>query len=434
MKTIGIRKENKGPFERRSPVVPSDVEKLVGAGFKVLVEKSEERIIPSEQFSASGAVIVDQFDKKDVDVVLGIKEVKTQYLLQGKVYLFFSHVIKGQHYNMDMLREILKKRITLIDYETIKDDKGRRLIFFGRYAGLAGAIDTLWTFGKRLSSEGIKTPFERVRRAFEYKDLSEAMKEISEIGHEIKQKGLPQTLCPLTVSFIGYGNVSSGAQEIFDLLPFEDIKPEDLLKIEDQKYQKNLLYRAVFKEKDLYARKDGKQDFDLDQYYKNPELYDCIFGKYTPFISILVNGNYWDERYPRVFTYEDAKRVWNSEKRKMKVIGDISCDVEGGIQVTVKATAPEKPVFVYNPRDGSVVDGLEGEGIAVLAVDILPSELPLESSQHFSHTLMRFIPDITLEEYDKPFESLKLSPEIKNAIVAHGGRLTPNYEYLKKYL
>lgn len=434
MKKIGIRRENKGPFEKRSPIVPNDVKKLIESGVKVFVEKSRDRIIPVEEYEIAGAVSVDNFTGIEADLILGIKEVKPEYLLEEKVYMFFAHVIKGQKYNMEMLKEILKKNITLIDYETIKDDQGKRLIFFGRYAGLAGAIDTLWALGKRLSHEGISTPFGNIRRALEYKDLDEVKNDVKLVGEAIKKDGLPEIISPLTVAFTGYGNVSSGAQEIFDLLPVVSLSPEELLKLSSADYSRHNIYKTVFREEDLFVRKDPKIKFDLNHYYENPGQYECVFEKYSGEISVLVNGSYWDERYPRTFTSENAKRLWKSGSRKLKVIGDVSCDIAGGVEITVKTTGPGDPVFVYNPSDGNISDGIEGEGIVVLAVDILPSELPLESSNFFSRVLMKFIPEIAVADFNLPFEDLELPNEIKNAVITHRGRLTPNFLYLQNYL
>ncbi|MBN2363190.1 hypothetical protein JXL83_03575 [candidate division WOR-3 bacterium] len=434
MKKIGIRRENKGPFEKRSPIVPNDVKKLIESGLKVFVEKSRDRIIPVEEYEKVGAESVDNFTGIEADLILGIKEVKPEYLLEEKVYMFFAHVIKGQKYNMEMLKEILKKNITLIDYETIKDDQGKRLIFFGRYAGLAGAIDTLWALGKRLSYEGISTPFRNIKRALEYKDLEEVKNDVKLAGEAIKKDGLPEIISPLTVAFTGYGNVSSGAQEIFDLLPVVSISPEELLKLSSADYSRRNVYKTVFREEDLFVRKDPKIKFDLNHYYENPGQYECVFEKYSGEISVLVNGSYWDDRYPRTFTSENAKRLWKSGSRKLKVIGDVSCDIAGGVEITVKTTGPGDPVFVYNPSDGNISDGIEGEGIVILAVDILPSELPLESSNFFSRVLMKFIPEIAEADFNLPFENLELPGEIKNAVITHRGRLTPNYLYLQNHL
>ncbi|MBN1619883.1 hypothetical protein JW890_04105 [candidate division WOR-3 bacterium] len=434
MKKIGIRKENKGPFERRSPLVPEDVKKLVESGFEVTVEKSEDRIIPEDVFVAAGAKTSEKLSEEDADIILGIKEVKSELLIENKVYLFFAHVIKGQEYNMEMLSEILRKNITLIDYETIKDKDGKRLIFFGRYAGLAGAIDTLWTLGKRLSGQGIDTPFKNIKRAIEYKDLNEVKREINAVGDSIRKDGLPDEIAPLTVAFTGYGNVSAGAQEIFDLLPFETLEPRKLARISSGEYSNKTIYKTVFKEEDLYEPKDPQEKFLLKHYYENPQLYRCVFDNFAGEISVIVNGSYWDERYPRTLTEETVKKLWKEGSRKLKVVGDISCDIRGGIEITFKTTTPGDPVFVYKPWDGTIESGLGSEGIAVLAVDILPSELPLESSVFFSHVLTKFIPEISSADFTRTFEDIDLPGEIKNAIITHGGKLTPDYEYIAKYL
>ncbi len=179
---IGIRRENKGPWERRAPIVPEDVKKLIDKKFEILVQSSDIRVFSDEEYVKNGAVIVDNL--LDADVIVGIKEVKEKYLIKDKIYIFFSHTIKAQEYNMQMLFDILEKKITLIDYELIKNEKGIRLIFFGRFAGLAGAIDSLWALGRRLKSEGITSPFENIKRAWEYSNLEKAKNAISKAGEK----------------------------------------------------------------------------------------------------------------------------------------------------------------------------------------------------------------------------------------------------------
>jgi alpha-aminoadipic semialdehyde synthase len=323
----------------------------------------------------------------------------------------------------------------LIDYEVITDAKGRRLIFFGRHAGLAGMIDTLWAFGKRLEWEGFHSPFSGVKMAHEYHSLKEAKSRLAEIAGEIEKKGLPSGLSLLICGFAGYGNVSSGAQEIFDILPHEEISPSQLAGIVESKLSGDRLYKVVFKEEDLVEPVDPSMRFGLQDYYDSPEKYRSRFERYLDHLSILVNCIYWDERYPRLVTLDYLKRSYSaSANQRLKVIGDISCDIGGSIQCTVKATDPGNPVYVYEPLEGRIVDGVEGKGPVIMAVDNLPCELPRESSEFFGEMLTPFIPRLVRVDYGVPFERLDLADELHRAVILHNGELTPKYNYMKKYL
>ncbi|HEC82123.1 MAG TPA: hypothetical protein ENI42_06870, partial [Thermoplasmatales archaeon] len=352
----------------------------------------------------------------------------------GKTYVFFSHTIKGQKHNMPMLKRILELNCTLIDYEKIVDERGRRLVFFGRYAGLAGMIDTLWAFGRRLRWEDVNSPFNEIKQTIYYKNLEDAKKHLSKVGDEIKNRGLPESITPLVVGFAGYGNVSRGAQEIIDVLPTKEIKPEEIEKVYENP-SKNFIYKIVFKEEHMVEPLEKDVKFDLMDYYTHPERYKSVFEKYIPHLSILMNCIYWDARYPRLVTKTFLKRLFTQERDvRLRVVGDISCDINGAVEFNIKATEPDNPVYVYNPLNEEVKDGYTGEGVVVLAVDNLPCELPRESSTSFSESLWNLIPGIVKADYSLDFKDVNLPSEIKRAVIVYKGRLTPDYQYMNKYL
>jgi alpha-aminoadipic semialdehyde synthase len=174
--------------------------------------------------------------------------------------------------------------------------------------------------------------------------------------------------------------------------------------------------------------------FDLQEYYSHPERFKGIFDRYLPYLDVLVNCIYWEERYPRLITKTQAREMYVDQQARLKVIGDISCDVEGAIECTVKATEPDEPVFVYDPSTDKAIDGVEGNGPVIMAVEILPTELPRESSTYFSGVFKDYIPAIASADYEVSFDGLELPAEIKRAIVVHRGKLTPDYTYIEKYL
>jgi alpha-aminoadipic semialdehyde synthase len=323
---------------------------------------------------------------------------------------------------------------TLIDYERVVDEQNRRLIFFGRHAGLAGMVNTLWALGRRLAWEGISSPFARIRQAMQYADLEAARSDIRAAAAEIRQQGLPRELIPLVVGFSGYGNVSSGAQEIFDLLPHESVAPSDLNQLPpDEAHQ---LYKVVFKEADCFAAGDGVSPFNLEDYFRHGKRrYVSVFDRYLEHLGVWVNCIYWDDRYPRLLTLEDCRRMWTADRRpRLRVIGDISCDPNGSVQCTVRTTDPGNPVYVYDPLRQTATDGVAGDGPVVMAVDILPTEIPREASDHFSGVLKDLLPALATADFSVPFEDLALPDALRRATIVHRGQLTPDYRYLEPHV
>jgi len=432
---IGVRREDENLLEHRVALTPEQVQVLVQEhGIPVRIQPSEQRAIPEQRYAQAGASIEE--DLSPCPVVFGLKEIPTEDLAPDKVYIFFSHTIKGQSYNMGMLRRILDLNCTLIDYETITDEDGRRLIFFGRHAGLAGMIDALWALGGRLRWEGVPNPFETIQRALKYPDLPAAKAHIAEAGKIIAGGGLPRVLTPLIFGFAGYGHVSRGAQEILELLPFQEIDPSEIPDIAaGQEHFTDIIYKTVFKEEHLVEPVDAGNDFELQDYYQHPEKYRSVFSHYLPHLTVLMNCIYWDRRYPRLVTTEDVHRLFaGSSQPRLRVIGDISCDVEGAIQCTVRATHSNKPIYVYEPATGETPDGWEGRGPVILAVSNLPTELPRDASRDFGRILLPYVPKIVSADYSVDFEDCRLPAEIKRAVIVYRGRLTPKYEYLGEYL
>lgn len=432
MAIIGIRREDKNEWERRVAITPDDVKELIEKhGIKVIVQPSPIRAFTDEEYLRAGAEVKE--DLSEAPVIFGVKEMPVEFFEEGKTYVFFSHTIKGQRHNMPMLKRLMDLKANLIDYEKMTDEKGRRVVFFGRFAGLAGMTDTLWALGKRLEVKGVETPFAKVKQAYQYFDVAHLKKELSEIGKEIQEKGLPTEITPLVIGIAGYGNVSRGAQEILDLFPVREITPEELLD-GSALTDSNVIYKVIFKEEHIVEPIDPDAEFDLMDYYQHPEKYRSVFDRYLPHLTVLVNAIYWDERYPRLLTKEKVHEMYSNGEPKLIVIGDISCDIEGAIEVTVRATDPGNPVYVYDVTKGEAVDGFEGKGPVILAVDNLPCELPRDSSESFSHALKPYVPEIATADYSVDFDKLDLSPVVKRAIIVYHGELTPDYKYLEEHL
>ena len=431
---IGIRREDKNQWERRVPLTPDHVARLLEAGLEVSIQPSGIRVFSDQEYAAAGAAVVEDLDH--CDLVLAVKEIPEIFFRDGGVYMFFAHVCKGQSHNMPMLRRILDRRATLIDHERVTDDEGRRLVFFGYHAGAAGIIETLYTLGRRFEWEGTPTPLSALKRPLELESLEKARALLGEVGDRIAEGGLPDSLAPFVVGFTGYGNVSQGAQAFFDLLPHEEVAPERLAAfVTGAEFSSRKIYKVVFKEWDIVVpRRDGGE-FDLHEYYEHSERYRCVFERYLPHLTALVNCIYWDPRYSRLVTKEWLRATWSAPERpKLRVFGDITCDIDGSIECTVKATEPGEPNYTYLPSEDRIVNGWEGEGPVVMAVETLPAEVPREASSSFGDMLTPFLGRIAAADFGSSFDRLVLPAAIQKAVIVHQGEFTPDYQYVSEFV
>ncbi|MBM3294624.1 MAG: hypothetical protein FJY82_08865 [Candidatus Aminicenantes bacterium] len=432
---IGLRREDKNRWERRAPLIPSHIRELrTEHGLEFVVQPSSIRVFRDEDYMREGARVEE--DLSPCRIVFAVKEIPNGLLAEGRTYLFFSHTTKGQKQAMPLLRRIMELGATLIDYEKIVDEQGRRLLFFGRQAGEAGMVDTLWALGRRFESEGLETPFGRLLQMFHYTNLVEAKEEVIRTAQAIRETGLPPDVVPLVAGFLGYGHVSRGAQEIYDLLPVTEIAPHELGSfMKAGAFSPRRVYKIVFQEHHLVRPKEVARLFDLQEYYRHPELYEPILEPYLRHLAVIVNGIYWTPRFPRFIAKAALRRLFEAEDRpRLKVIGDISCDLEGGVECTVAMTDPENPVYVYDPFTETTRLGVEGRGPVVLAVENLPAEIALESSIFFSQALKPFVPAVAAADFRRPLEVCGLPESLRRAVVVHRGELTPPYAYLREFL
>ncbi len=435
---IGIRREDKNEWERRVPLAPQHVATLVrDHGIPVYVQPSGIRVFPDDEYRAAGAVV--QEDLSPCRIVLGVKEMPPELFRKGVLYVFFSHTIKGQAHNIPMLRALLDAQAHLLDYERIVDAKGRRLVLFGHFAGLAGMIESLHALGQRLASQGFSSkdnPFITVKQPYAYGTVEAALQALrSEAGRHISEKGLPDELTPFVVGVLGYGNVARGALEVLEkCFPVRFLKPEALLSHEISSNASRFVHVVVFEEKDTVRRRDH-EPFDLEDYWNHPEKYEAFFARWLPFITVLINAIYWDSRYPVLVTAQDLQELYRSVEPKLKVIGDITCDLEGSIAVTRRATSPSNPCYVYDTVSDTLVEHMhQGHGPVIMAVDNLPCEFPREASESFGNALMPYLPDLCRLDLEAPDARKRLPEPLQPALIVQCGSLAPDYAYLHKHL
>jgi len=396
---IGLIREGKTPPDKRVPFTPRQVEEIQQRfpEVKVVCQESPFRCFTDSEFTELGVDVVE--DVSDCDILMGIKEVPIVNLVQNKTYLFFSHTIKKQPYNRKLLQAILDKKIRLIDYEALKDTQGNRLVAFGRFAGIVGAYNGLWAYGKRYHL------FE-LRRAFDCFD-------INDLKLEIRNVKLP----PIKIILTGAGRVAKGAMETLDTAGIRKVNSADFLSRDFDEPVYVQLSSA-----DYHERIEGGH-FNREEFHKNPERYKSLFSAYAKVGNLLLAGAYWNPKAPVLFTNEEMK----SPDFKIKVIADITCDINGSVPSTKRASTIPDPLYDYDPHADSVLPALTNEAhITTMAVDNLPCELPRSASEEFGRDL--------IDRILKPLLTIDKEGIIKRGTVAENGSLTKEFSYLKDYV
>jgi len=398
-KTIGLLREGKIPIDRRVPLTPGQAREVIShfAGIEVVAQRSEIRCYSDQDYEREGVRVVDSV--ADCDILLGVKEVPTAELISGKTYLFFSHTIKKQPYNRDLLAKILERRITLVDYETLTDPEGRRIIAFGRWAGIVGAYNGIWAYGRRYNLFDLR----RACRCFDLDDLRS----------EYAKVRLP----PIKIVLTGGGRVAKGAMEVLMGMGMRKVTPRQVL-TEQFDYPVFALLNA----RDYNSRADGRE-FSRNQFYRQPQLYRGDFLRFARVADILIACAFWDPKAPVLFERKDMV----ADDFKIAVIADITCDIEGSIPSTKRPSTIDDPLYDYNPSDDQVEPALSDEGnVTVMAVDNLPCELARDASSSFGRQLLaEVLPALLGEDPDGV---------IGRATIARQGKLTERFGYLQDYV
>jgi saccharopine dehydrogenase (NAD+, L-lysine-forming) len=395
---IGLIRERKSPPDERVPFTPKQCALLQAKypGIKILVEPSPTRCYTDDEYKTEGIALSE--DLTQCDVLLGVKEVKTDYLIPGKTYFFFSHTKKKQAYNQPLMHALIEKRIRMIDYECLTHADEQRILGFGLYAGLVGAHNGLLTYGKKFGL--YELPAANKLRSFH--DLLQAYEKIK--------------LPPIKIAVTGSGKVAAGIIEIMTHLDIEPVEPEDFFKNEF-----DYPVYAHFKGRSLYVRKDDGS-FHRDDFHAHPQQYMCLLPQYLSKADILMNGIYWDRNIPRLFEKSDVQR----SDFRTSVIADITCDIDGSVPINIGSSTIADPVYgidrstleraapYQNTRD--IID--------VMAVDNLPNELPRDASQYFGVHFEKYILGELLNEQ---------SDILDRATICKNGKLTKYYEYLADY-
>ena len=397
---IGIIREGKTPPDFRVPLSPEQCKTLQESypHVRVTVQNSPIRCFSDDAYRAQGLPV--QEDLSHCDILLGVKEVPKDQLLANKTYLFFSHTIKKQPYNRALLQAILDKKIRLIDYEVLKDKHNKRIIGFGRYAGIVGAYNAFLTLGLQQKTYDLKA--------------AHLCHDRKEVEQELQKVQVPKNFrCVLT----GFGKVGHGAREIIALLPIKEVSPEA--------YLEQTFDYPVFTHLDTedYFKRSSDAAFDKGEFYSNPERYQSAFGSYAQKSDMYIPCHFWSSKSPLILTNE----MLRSANNRIKLVADISCDIAGPVACTIRPSKIGDSFYGYDPQTGKEVPFEQHGAIAVMAVDNLPCELPKDASIDFGKQLLKNVfPPLLNEDPDQVI--------YRGTETTSEGKLNEPFLYLTDYL
>lgn len=396
MIVIGIIKEGKVPADNRVALTPAQCKWLKEniSNCKIIVQPSPHRCYSDEEYIDAGVQLSD--DLSECSLLLGIKEVPVSQLLPGKTYLFFSHTKKKQPYNKKLMHALMDHDITLIDYECLTHDDGRRLIGFGFFAGIVGAYNGLMAYGNRTGAYTME-------RVYKHKDYNE-------LTHSYFGLKIP----PVKIAVTGSGRVAHGILEIMNLLDIKEVNAENFL---DREFSYPVYVQL--KGADLYNHKERK-DYARDEFHHCAEKYECLFEKYCAYTDILMNGIYWDKNIQCLFSWDTMLR----EDFRIKTIADITDDPEGSVPCNLGDATIEDPVYGVNRFTREKTPPYLEGGVDIMAVGNLPNELPRDASRYFGEQLLKYVMKDLVDGG---------SEMIDRATLLKDGKLTNHFIYLEDY-
>ena len=395
---FGIIRERKNPPDRRVVLSPEACQKVLSTydNAEIVVEPSPIRVFTNEEYKTAGVQVASKM--KECDVLLGVKEVPIKNLIPNKKYFFFSHTIKKQPYNRKLLKAILEKNIEMYDHEVITNEKGIRLVAFGRYAGIVGAYNGFRAYG--LKNKLYKLP--KAQKLADQQALIEALKNIP----------LPNIKVLLT----GKGRVGNGAKEMLDGMNLKQVTVKE--------YLETTFDHAVYCQIDVDAynlRKDGTKG-NMQDFFDNPGEYRSNFFRFAKVSDFYIAGHFYGDGAPFLFTREDAKQP----EFKINTVADISCDIDGPVACTLRASTIADPIYGYDPQSETEKNYKNKKSIAVMAVDNLPAELPRDASAGFGDAFVKHvIPAFFNNDTDGILERARMT---------QNGTLTKRYAYLQDYI
>ena len=398
---IGIVRESRND-ENRTPLVPEHIKKYKESNPNInfIIQPSNSRCFSDEEYELCGAKINENLN--ECSIIFGVKEIDPNILINNRTYLFFSHTFKInkqqkniEKHKKDLLLSILNKKITLIDYENIRGKNGTRCLGFGRFAGIVGCYNTLNLLLKVLGKQSLASAYK--------------INDYERLVLNLKNLYFPKTKILVT----GDGRVAKGVIELLNLTNIKAVSKKDFL---EKKFDQPIFCNLETKD---YVTNNSSTDFSLEHFINNPQDYSSSALQYLKETNILISAHYWDPSSPKIFENEDLKDLQN-----LKIVGDITCDINGSVPTTIRSTTIEEPNYWIERYNLKEIDE-NNDGIAVMAVDNLPSELPRDSSTEFSEGIINEVLPFLLKEDDG---------RILNGTITTDGSFLEKYNYLNDYI
>ena len=398
---IGIIRESRND-ENRTPLVPEHIKKYKESNPNInfIIQPSNSRCFSDEEYELCGAKINENLN--ECSIIFGVKEIDPNILINNRTYLFFSHTFKInkqqkniEKHKKDLLLSILNKKITLIDYENIRGKNGTRCLGFGRFAGIIGCYNTLNLLLKVLGKQSLASAYK--------------INDYERLVLNLKNLYFPKTKILVT----GDGRVAKGVIELLNLTNIKAVSKKDFL---EKKFDQPIFCNLETKD---YVTNNSSTNFNLEHFINNPQDYSSSALQYLKETDILISAHYWDPSSPKIFENEDLKVLQN-----LKIVGDITCDINGSVPTTIRSTTIEEPNYWIERYTLKEIDE-NNDGIAVMAVDNLPSELPRDSSTEFSEGIINEVLPFLLKEDDG---------RILNGTITTDGSFLEKYNYLNDYI
>ena len=398
---IGIVRESRND-ENRTPLVPEHIKKYKESNPNInfIIQPSNSRCFSDEEYELCGAKINENLN--ECSIIFGVKEIDPNILINNRTYLFFSHTFKInkqqkniEKHKKDLLLSILNKKITLIDYENIRGKNGTRCLGFGRFAGIVGCYNTLNLLLKVLGKQSLASAYK--------------IDDYERLVLNLKNLYFPKTKILVT----GDGRVAKGVIELLNQTNIKAVSKKDFL---EKKFDQPIFCNLETKD---YVTNNSSTNFNLEHFINNPQDYSSSALQYLKETDILISAHYWDPSSPKIFENEDLKDLQN-----LKIVGDITCDINGSVPTTIRSTTIEEPNYWIERYTLKEIDE-NNDGIAVMAVDNLPSELPRDSSTEFSEGIINEVLPFLLKEDDG---------RILNGTITTDGSFLEKYNYLNDYI
>lgn len=430
---VGIRREDEGRFERRTTLIPYHARLLRLEGTDVTVQSSPMRAYTDAEYQAGSAAVHEYLG--ECHIVFGVQPPRPEDIEPGVTHACYARVAAAGSHLGPLLRQLLAQEATLVDIDALRDGAGRPLVSFARHAGYAGFIDGLWALGKKLKLDGHVTPLLQLRPASEYEGIDQIRLALMQVARRMVETGLPLSMGPLVIGFVGRSGAAAAAEELCDLLPVREIPADELERFApDPQLSAQRIYKTVFELRHCVERTDAVP-FDELRLATQPASHRACLAPHLRHVDLLVHGIDWPEGWPALLPRELLVQSWSGPKRpRLQTIVDLTRESGGGLAPYLPATTTDRPAYIYRPGDEVSDEGFTGRGPLVIAPEAPSNELARDASAEFGQRLLPFASGLTWGVVGRRLDIDRLPPIVRAAVVTYRGELLPAFASLSRWL